>query len=139
MYFSHPCVVFVVVVFVVAVFVMVVFVVVVFIVVVCCFCCHFCRRRCRCRHRSCLCCRCLPYHCLYCHLTPHKAEKKLFRFWVEAPEASSARSGSRRGRCLLCPSREKLVCHQAFIQHVQVSSYSMPSLSLELLHALSVA
>merc|ERR1719234_673159 len=49
-------------------------------------------------------------------------QKKLFRFWVEAPEAS--RSGSRRGRCLLCPTREKLVCHQAIIQHVQ--RYHLP-------------
>jgi len=47
-------------------------------------------------------------------------QRKLFRFWVEAPDAP----GSRRGRCLLCPSREKLVCHQAFIQHVQ--RYHLP-------------
>lgn len=54
--------------------------------------------------------------------SPNRAaqQKKLFRFWVEAPDAS----GSRRGRCLLCPSREKLVCHQAFIQHVQ--RYHLP-------------
>ena len=59
--------------------------------------------------------------------SPNRAaqQKKLFRFWVEAPEAS----GSRRGRCLLCPSKETLVCHQAFIQHVQVFSYSMHSSS----------
>jgi len=47
-------------------------------------------------------------------------QKKLFRFWVGA----DAGSGSRRGRCLLCPSREKLVCHQAFIQHMQ--RYHLP-------------
>ena len=45
--------------------------------------------------------------------------KKLFKFWVEVPEAFES-SSRRRGRCLLCPSRDKLVCHQAFIQHVQV-------------------
>ena len=53
-------------------------------------------------------------------------QKKLFRFWVGDSDASS---GSRRGRCLLCPSREKLVCHQAFIQHMQVFSYSVISVN----------
>jgi len=43
--------------------------------------------------------------------------KKLLRFWVEDLEGS--RKNRRKGRCLLCPARDQLVCHQAFVQHMQ--------------------
>ena len=48
--------------------------------------------------------------------------KKLLRFWVEDLEGS--KKNRRKGRCLLCPARDQLVCHQAFVQHMQVIIFS---------------